>query len=168
MRMKLAGAGLAALLALSACETVDDGAGAPRTQLSQCGRNALIGAAVGGLLGATQGRRENRPENAALGAALGEAATYGVCQALTSAEQRRVEDAYYRSLNSGRPVDDSWPTDAGVTRALSVSAPAPAEGYGGRCRRVTATVSDDHNGVQPLPPETFCRDGDGRWTPAQS
>jgi len=164
MRLRMVCASLAGVLALAACETVDDGQG-PHTQLSQCGRNALIGAAVGGLIGATQGRR-NRPGNAALGAAIGGAATYGICSALTAQEERRVEAAYYRSLNSGQPVNDAWQTDQGATRSLEVAEPAPAQGYSSDCRRINATVSDAQNGAQKLPPETFCRNADGRWTPA--
>jgi surface antigen len=166
MRLAIVCAALAGGLALQACETIDDAGGAPRTQLSQCGRNALIGAAIGGVIGATQGPHENHPENAALGAAVGGAATYGICAALTAQEQRRVEDGYYRSLNSGQPVSDNWRTDQGATRSLSVEKPTPAEDYGRDCRRVRATVSDAENGAQALPPETFCRNASGQWTPA--
>mgnify|MGYP001028639392 CR=1 FL=1 len=70
MRMKLLCAAFAGALALTACETTGGGyggGGGGRTQLSQCTRNALIGAGVGAVIGATQGPRENRAENAAIG-----------------------------------------------------------------------------------------------------
>jgi surface antigen len=109
--------------------------------LSQCTRNALIGAGVGAVIGGTQGPRENRVENAALGAAAGGLATYGVCRWLTAREQQRVENAYYQSLNSGQPYNDSWQSDQGGTRSLAVSRPTQASGYGPECRRVSATIS---------------------------
>jgi surface antigen len=166
--MKLMCAAFAAALALSACETSGGGygGGPPRTQLSQCTRNALIGAGVGAVIGATQGPRENRAENAAIGAAAGGLATYGVCRWLSAREQQRVENAYYQSLNSGQPYNESWQSDQGGTRTVNVQRPTTASGYGGECRRVTATVSDPQYGNEQLPPETFCRDASGRWVPA--
>jgi surface antigen len=158
----------AGAMALSACET-GGGYGSVsggRTQLSQCTRNALIGAGIGAAIGATQGPRENRAENAALGAAAGGLGTYGVCRWLSAREQQRVENGYYQSLNSGGPVNDSWRSDDGKPRSLSVSQPTPADGYGAECRRVNATVNDPQYGNQQLPPETFCRDSSGRWVPA--
>lgn len=168
MRLKFLCAALAGALALASCETTSAGGygnGGGGTQLSQCGRNALIGAGVGAIVGAAQDSRHNRAENAALGAAVGGAATYGICRVLTAREQQRVENSYYQSLNSGRPVNDSWQSDNGAPRQLSVNAPQPAPGYGGECRRVTATVSDQGSSQQ-LPPETFCRNGSGQWVPA--
>jgi surface antigen len=168
MQMKLLCAVFAGALALSACETTDSGygGGPPRTQLSQCTRNALIGAGVGAVIGATQGPRENRVENAAIGAAAGGLATYGVCRWLTAREQQRVENAYYQSLNSGQPVNDTWQSDEGGTRSLAVSRPSSASGYGPECRRVSATISDPQYGNEQLPPETFCRNAAGQWVPA--
>ncbi|MFT3727744.1 MAG: hypothetical protein QM759_07965 [Terricaulis sp.] len=166
MRIKVLCFVVAAAVALPACETVSDGYGGTRTQLSGCGRNALIGAAIGGLIGGTQGHRNDHPENAALGAAIGGAGTYGVCKLLSAQEEQRVQSAYYQSLNSGQGVSDSWQMDQGGTRSLSVAQPSAAEGYGGECRRVTATISDPANGTQQLPPETFCRNANGAWTPA--
>ncbi|MBN8607397.1 MAG: hypothetical protein J0L81_10790 [Caulobacterales bacterium] len=168
MKMKLLCAALAGAMVLASCETTSGGygGGPPRTQLSQCTRNALIGAGVGALVGATQGPRENRAENAALGAAVGGLGTYGVCRWLTAREQQRVENAYYQSLNSGQAVNDSWQSDQGGTRSLSVSQPVSAPGYGAECRRISATVSDPQYGNQQLPPETFCRGPNGTWVPA--
>ena len=169
MRMKLMCAVFAGALALAACETTGAGYGgsAPRgTQLSQCMRNALIGAGVGAVAGALIGDRDNRGENAALGAAAGGLGTYGVCRYLSAREQQRVENAYYQSLNSGQSVNDSWQSDQGASRNLRVSAPQPAQGYGGDCRRVSATVSDPQYGNQQLPAETFCRTPSGQWAPA--
>jgi len=166
MRMKLVCAAVfAGALALSACETTGGGyGGAPRTQLSQCMRNALVGAGVGAVAGALIGDRDNRGENAALGAAAGGLGTYGVCRYLSAREQQRVENAYYQSLNSGQAVNDTWQSDQGSPRNLTVSAPQPVQG--GQCRRVSATVSDPQYGNQQLPPETFCRTASGGWAPA--
>jgi surface antigen len=168
MKMKLlAAAALAGALTLGACETTGGyGYGQPRTQLSQCMRNALIGAGVGAVAGAVVGDEDNRAENAAIGAAVGGLATYGVCRWLSAREQQRVENAYYQSLNSGRPVNDSWQSDQGGTRSLQVSQPTSASGYGPECRRVTATIQDSQYGAQQLPPETFCRTPGGDWVPA--
>ena len=171
MKMTILCAALAGALALSGCETAGGGYGAGGgggggTQLSQCTRNALIGAGVGAVLGATQGPRENRAENAALGAAVGGLGTYGVCRWLTAREQQRVENAYYQSLNSGGPVNQSWQADNGNSRSLAVSQPTAASGYGPECRRVSATISDPQYGKQQLPPETFCRTSSGAWAPA--
>jgi len=163
MRLNLICAAFAGALALAACAT--DGYAPPRTQLSQCTRNALIGAGVGAVIGATQGPRENRAENAAIGAAVGGLATYGVCQWLTAREQQRIENAYYESLRSGQPVNDSWSSD-GSQRSLSVQQPTPAGDSRRECRRVRATISDPEYGVQELPPETFCRTPSGQWVPA--
>jgi len=166
MKTSLLALALAGALALTACETASGGyGGAPRTQLSQCTRNALIGAGVGAVLGATQGPRENRAENAALGAAVGGLGTYGVCRWLTAREQQRVENAYYQSLNSGAAVNDTWQSDQGGTRSLSVSQPSPSD-RGPQCRRVSATIQDPQYGDQQLPPETFCRTPNGQWVPA--
>jgi surface antigen len=168
MRMNLLCAVFAGALALAACETTGGygGGGGGRTQLSQCTRNALIGAGVGAVIGATQGPRENRAENAAIGAAVGGLGTYGVCRWLTAREQQRVENAYYQSLNSGGPVNDSWQSDQGAQRSVRVSSPQAASGYGAECRRVSATISDPQYGEEQLPPETFCRTPSGQWAPA--
>lgn len=165
MRMNITALALAGALALAACETAGGGYGGG-TQLSQCTRNALIGAGVGALLGAAQDSSNNRAENAALGAAVGGAATYGVCRWLSAREQQRVENAYYQSLNSNAPVSEGWQSDSGEPRSLQVSQPGPAPGRGPECRRVSATVSDPQYGNQQLPPETFCRTPSGQWVPA--
>lgn len=169
MKTKLMTAVFAAALALSACETTGGyggGYGAPRTQLSQCMRNALIGAGVGAVAGAVIGDEDNRLENAAIGAAVVGASTYGVCRYLSAREQQRVENAYYQSLNSGQAVNDRWQSEQGAPRALTVSRPAAAPGYGPECRRISATISDPQTGNQQLPPETFCRTPSGAWVPA--
>src|SRR5262249_53992838 len=105
----------------------------------------------------------NRGENAALGAAIGGAGTYGFCRWLSAREQQRVQNAYYQSLNSGQPVNDSWQSDQGAPRSLSVPAPEPAANG---CKTVRANVTDPQYGNQQLPPETFCRNGSGQWVPA--
>lgn len=168
MKKALLSAALAGALAVSACQTTGGyggGYGQPRTQLSQCTRNALIGAGIGAIVGAAQDSRNNRAENAAMGAAVGGLATYGVCRWLTAREQQRVENAYYQSLNTGGPVNQSWQGEQGGTRSLSVAPPAPAPGYGPECRRINATVSDGQT-TQSLPAETFCRTPSGQWVPA--
>jgi surface antigen len=129
-------------------------------------RNALIGASVGAVAGAVVGDEDNRVENAAIGAAVVGASTYGICRYLSAREQQRVENAYYQSLNSGAPVNDTWQSDQGSTRSLQVSQPAPAPDLGPQCRRVRATISDPQYGNQQLPAETFCRTPSGQWVPA--
>jgi hypothetical protein len=166
MKMQLMCAMFAGALALTACETAGGYGSGGGTRLSQCTRNALIGAGVGAVAGALIGDEDNRGENAALGAAAGGLGTYGVCRWLSAREQQRVENAYYQSLNSGGPVNESWQSDQGAPRSLSVSSPQPASGYGGECRTVRATINDPQYGNQQLPPETFCRNGAGQWTPA--
>lgn len=170
MKRTLLCAALAGMLALSACETTGGYGsggygGAPRTQLSQCTRNALIGAAVGAVVGAAQDSRDNRAENAAMGAAVGGLATYGVCRWLTAREQQRVENAYYQSLNTNQSVNQTWQGEQGGTRSLSVQRPTSAPGYGPECRRINGTVSDGQS-TQSLPAETFCRNASGQWVPA--
>ena len=166
MKLKLLCAALAGAMVLASCETTGGGyGGQPRTQLSQCMRNALIGAGIGAVVGMAQDSSGQRAENAAMGAAVGGLATYGVCRWLTAREQQRVENAYYQSLNSGQPVNQSWQGDQGGPRSLSVSQPAPAPGYGPECRRINATVSDGQS-TQSLPAETFCRTANGQWVPA--
>ncbi|MDX2277384.1 MAG: hypothetical protein NW206_18205 [Hyphomonadaceae bacterium] len=167
MRGKWMAAALAAALATAGCETTGYGA-APQggTQLSQCMRNALIGAGIGAAVGYATAPSGNRGENAALGAAAGGLGTYGVCRWLDARERQRVENAYYQSLNSGAAVDESWQSEQGAPRNLSVAAPSAATDYGGDCRRINATVTDPQYGTQTLPPETFCRTASGQWVPA--
>lgn len=167
MRLKILAVALAGSLALAACETTGGGygGGGGGTQLSQCARNALIGAGVGAVIGAAQDSRNNRAENAALGAAVGGAATYGVCRWLSAREQQRVENGYYQALNSGSGYNDQWQSDQGAPRSLAVSPPQPSQ-RGPQCRTVRATVNDPQYGNQQLPPETFCRNSAGQWVPA--
>lgn len=169
MRIGFVALALAGALVVTGCETTGYGGGyggAPRTQLSQCMRNALIGAGVGAAVGYATAPRGNRGENAALGAAAGGLGTYGVCRFLAAREQQRVENAYYQSLNSGAAVNDSWTSDQGAPRNLTVAPPSAASGYGGDCRRINATISDPQMGTQTLPAETFCRTASGQWVPA--
>jgi len=166
MRKMWAATALAALLTLGACQSTGYGygSGAPGTRLSQCTRNALIGAGVGALIGAAQDSRNNRAENAALGAAIGGAATYGACRLLSAREQQRVENAYYQSLNTGQGVNDTWQSDQGTPRSLQVQAPTQS-GSNPQCRQVTATIADGGQ-RQSLPTETFCRNSSGQWVPS--
>ncbi|MES1200904.1 MAG: YMGG-like glycine zipper-containing protein [Pseudomonadota bacterium] len=167
MRTTFMTAALAGAMALASCETTGLGYGeAPthQTQLSQCTRNALVGAGIGAVIGAATAPRGNRGENAALGAAAGGLGTYGVCKYLSAREEQRVENAYYQSLTSNGPVRDQWQSDEGQPRNLQVGAPQPTDRS--ECRTVSATVTDPQNGDQRLPPETFCRDASGSWRPA--
>jgi surface antigen len=156
---------LAGALTLGACATGGGYGGAPRTQLSNCMRNALIGAGVGALVGVAQDSSGQRGENAAMGAAVGGLATYGVCRVLSAREQQRVENSYYQSLQSGQGVSDNWQNDQGQPRNLTVQAPQPV-GNNPECRRLRATISDGSGGSQQLPEETFCRTPSGQWAPA--
>jgi surface antigen len=139
--------------------------GAPQTQLSQCMRNALVGAGVGAVIGGVTAPDGNRTENAAIGAVVGGAGTYGVCRYLDNRSQARIEQSYYRALDTGAPVNDSWAAQSGESRQVYVSSPQPAPGYSSDCRRVTATISGTGQGRQDLPPETFCRNATGGWVP---
>ncbi|MET0182935.1 MAG: hypothetical protein ABW199_08635 [Caulobacterales bacterium] len=170
MRIKMLALACVGALALSACETTgptgSDGYRAPhQTRLSQCTRNALIGAGIGAAVGAVAAGEDRRGEGALGGAAIGGLGTYGVCRVLSAREQQRVEQNYYNSLNSNRAVSDSWQSDAGAPRNLSVSAPQPAQGYGGECKTVNATISEGST-RQQMPQETFCRNASGQWVPA--
>jgi surface antigen len=164
MRALWAALALAGALAASGCETPGYGAGG--TQLSQCMRNALIGAGVGAAVGYATAPNGNRGENTALGAAAGGLGTYGICRFLAARERQQVENAYYQSLNSGQGVNESWTSDQGSLRELNVATPNVAPGYGGDCRRINATISDPQYGMQTLPTETFCRTANGQWVPA--
>jgi surface antigen len=176
MRSHWIAAALAGALALGACETTGGGYGGGGygqssgygrgTQLSRCMQQALIGAGVGAVVGAVTAPEGNRGENAAIGAAVGAAGTYGVCRWLSARERQRVEQAYYQSLNTNAPVNDSWRGDQGQPRDLTVARPAPVQGPSGECRRVSGVVTDPQYGQQTLPPETFCRTPSGAWGPA--
>lgn len=174
MRIGFIALAAASVIALSSCETTGSGYGSGYgsgsgysggTQLSRCTRQALIGAGVGAVAGAVIGSENNRGENAALGAAAGGLGTYGVCRWLSAREQQRVEQGYYNSLNSGRSYSESWQSDQGAPRNLTVSAPQSVSGNP-NCRIVSGTVRDPQYGSQQLPPERFCRNAQGQWTPA--
>jgi hypothetical protein len=167
MRKAYLAAIAAGVLALSGCATGGGygGGGYGGTQLSQCMRNALIGAGVGAVLGGTTAPDGNRTENAAIGAAIGGLGTYAVCNWLsTSNQQSSVEGSYYRALNTGAPQTQSLTGPGGQPATLRVNAPQAAPGRGPNCRVITATVSDS-SGTQNLPQETFCQDTNGAWVP---
>jgi hypothetical protein len=157
--------------ALGACESTGGygggggGYGGGGTQLSQCMRNALIGAGVGAVLGGVTAPDGNRTENAALGAVIGGGGAYAVCRWLGNSQQTSsVEDSYYRALNTNQPQRQALAGPNGQPATLSVAAPQPAPGRAPTCRTINATVSDN-TGSQALPQETFCRDANGAWVP---
>lgn len=158
--MKMRNLIVAGALALSGMGFAPMTASAEGTQLSQCMRNGLLGAGAGALAGGLLSR--HRLRGAALGAVVGGVGTYGVCRLLSHNDQRRVERNYDRALNSDRRVTDSWGGTGSNGKYLSVDRPSNT---GNGCRRVTAHISDAQNGSQDLPPETYCRDSDGRWVP---
>jgi surface antigen len=165
MRLKITILAASAALALAGCETTSGGyGGGGTTQLSRCGRNALVGATVGALIGAATAPRGNRGENAAIGAAAGGLGTYGVCNWLKARDQRMVEQGYSQALAENRPVSQSWQADSGADRTVYVDQPAPSD-RGPECRRITATIQDPQYGRQQLPPETYCRNDAGQWVP---
>lgn len=166
MRKSYLAAFAAAALAISGCATTGGyGGGYGGTQLSQCTRNALIGAGVGAVIGAATAPDGNRTENAALGAAIVGLGAFGVCRWLgNSNQQASVEDSYYRALNTGAPQTQSLNGPGGQPATLRVAAPQSAPGRGPNCRVINATVSDS-SGTQNLPQETFCRDANGGWAP---
>jgi YMGG-like Gly-zipper len=170
MRKAYLAAIAAGALALTGCASTGGGyggggGGIGGTQLSQCMRNALIGAGVGAVLGAATAPDGNRTENAAIGAALGGLGTYAVCGWIgNSNQQSSVEGSYYRALNTGAPQTQSLTGPGGQPATLRVAAPQAAPGRGTNCRVINATVSDS-SGTQNLPQETFCRDANGGWVP---
>ena len=158
----------ATAMGLAACETTGGygyGSGQPTTQLSQCMRNALIGAGVGAVLGGVTAPEGNRTENAAIGAALGGLGTYGVCRWLGNSNQTsRVEQSYYRALNTNAPVTEQLSGPSGQPATLQVARPTAAPGRPAECRQVNAVVTDS-SGSQQLPTEHFCRNATGGWVP---
>ena len=170
MRKAFMAAIAAAALGLAACETTGGGYGGGGygggTQLSQCMRNALIGAGVGAVIGGVTAPEGNRTENAALGAIIAGGGTYGVCRWLGNSRQTAsVEDSYYRALNTGAPQRQNLSGPNGAPATLQVAAPQSAPGRGPNCRVISATVSDNSGASQALPQETFCRDANGAWVP---
>lgn len=111
MRSMLTAAVLAGALALAGCQT-GDYAAAPQTRLSQCVRDALIGAG-------------------------GDA----VCGRLSAREHQRVERAYYEALDADAAVTRTWRSASGETRALAIARPSPSDA-GPDCRDVEASLSD--------------------------
>jgi surface antigen len=169
MQSFLRAATLSALLgaaALGGCASSGYyGDGAPQTQLSQCMRNAIVGAGIGAAIGAVTAPDDNRIENAAIGAAVGGAGTYGACRYLSGREQQRIENAYYQALSTGVGVTQSWQADDGSSRSLQVAPPGPAQRPD--CRTVRATLSGGGIGRQQLPAETYCRAAPkGSWAPS--
>lgn len=158
--MKMKNVVVAVAFALSGVAVAPMSASAEGTHLSQCGHNALLGAGAGALAGALLSRHHLR--GAALGAAVGGVGTYAVCNILSNSDRRRVERNYGRALDSDRRVRDTWGS-GGNAKYLTVNRPDNA---GGGCRRVTATISDPSHGTQQLPPETYCRNSQGQWTPS--
>jgi surface antigen len=130
-------------------------------ELSGCARNGLIGAGVGAAVGVLTSHH-HQLQSGAVGAAVGGVGTYAVCRMLSNNDQSRVERNYHRALNRDNRVTDSWGTGSN-TKYLTVNRPTSA-GHG--CRQVTGRISDTAHGSQDLPPETFCRDSEGRWTPS--
>lgn len=152
--------------ALSGCASSSYyGDGAPQTQLSQCMRNAIVGAGIGAAIGAITAPDDNRAENAAIGAAVGGAGTYGACRYLSGREQQRIENAYYQALSTGAGVNQNWQADDGSPRSLHVAPPGAAQRPD--CRTIRATLSGGGIGRQQLPAETYCRAAPkGAWAPS--
>jgi len=136
--------------------------GGGSSQLSSCQRNALLGAAGGALLGGITAGKGVKTEGAVLGAAVGGLGVYGVCRYLDQQSVSRVETGYQSSLNQDRPYESSWNGPNG-DESLYVPAPTSA---GANCKRLQATLTTPSGGQQPLPPETYCRGGDGQWRPS--
>ena len=166
MRLGIMMAALAAALALAGCETTPSGGygGGSGTQLSRCGRNAIVGAGVGAVIGALTAPHKNRGENAAIGAAVGGLGTYGACRWLEARDQTMIEQGYNQALSENHPVSQSWQADSGDNRTVYVDQPASSD-RGPECRRITATIQDPQHGRQQLPPETYCRNDAGQWVP---
>jgi hypothetical protein len=170
MRAFLMSGVLAAALAAAGCATGGGygggygGGGFGVTNLSQCMRNALIGAGVGAVAGAATAPEGNRTENAAIGAAIGGAGAFAVCRLLDSGEQARIENAYQTALSSNAPYTATWSAANGSARAVQVAQPTPAAGAP-QCRIINATMTvSNEPGVQQLPTERYCQTATG-WQP---
>jgi hypothetical protein len=158
-RFALASA-LFGVVALAGCESAGVAGG---TQLSQCMRNALVGAGVGAVLGGVTASEGRRTEGAVLGGAVGGGGTFAVCKLLDGREQARIEGAYLAALQTNSAQSESWVGGNGRSHVLQVSQPQAIGS--GQCRSVTATLSIDGTS-EPLPTETYCRSQGGGWTPA--
>jgi surface antigen len=159
--MKVKNLIVAGALALTGMSFSPLSASAEGTQLSQCMRNGLLGAGAGALAGGLLSR--HRLRGAALGAVVGGVGTYGVCRLLSTNDRSHVERNYQRALNRDHRVTDSWGGTGSNGKYLTVNRPT---NVGNGCRRITAHISDSANGSQSLPPETYCRDSEGRWAPS--
>ncbi len=170
MRVKIAAALAALSLGLGACATDPyagggyGGGGYGGTQLSQCMRNALIGAGVGAVAGALIGSENNRVENAAIGAAVGGGGAYAACRLIEGSTQNRIEQAYLTALQTNAPYQTTWTATTGGARGVQVGAPQPAPGAP-NCRIINAQlVTSGNPPVQPLPTERYCATANG-WIP---
>lgn len=131
------------------------------TNLSRCGRNAVIGAGVGVLAGAVLGGDNRRLGNAALGAVLGGAGTYLACRYLGNRDRNYISSGYGQALTADAPFRGSYLSDGfGARSVLNVSQPIDA---GGNCRLLNAFLQLPDGGTQMLPQERFCRGADGQW-----
>ncbi len=167
MRFPMIALAGACAMALAACETTGGGYnqagyGNPISNLSSCQRNALLGAAGGALIGGMTAGKGAKTEGAVLGAAVGGLGTYGICRYLDNQSITRAEQGYAYSAANNRPYSTSWQGQGG-TQNFSVAQPVSA---GPNCRRLSGTLSVPGEGVQSLPPETYCRGADGVWRPS--
>jgi hypothetical protein len=164
MRLILLSGALALTLASAGCETGYgyNAGGGGGLNLSKCQTQALIGGAAGAILGGAVAGRGAKTEGAILGGALGAAGTYGVCRYMDQRSYSQIETGYQTAVSRDRPYSNNWTADDGGKRSLYVPQPRRV---GARCKelRGTLTVPD---GVQALPPETYCQGDDGVWRPA--
>jgi surface antigen len=169
MRKAMIAVAAAMALGVAGCETTGGGGyggggySSGGTRLSQCTRNALLGAAAGAAVGAVTAPTGNKTENAAIGAAAGGLGTWGVCKYLDSRHQAKIEGAYMNAVTTKSSVGMNWVGANGQPYVLNVNRPQPA---GADCRYVNGTLAVGQGGPQPLPQETYCRNNAGGWSPA--
>jgi surface antigen len=136
------------------------------TQLSNCTRNALIGAGVGAVAGLITAPKGNKTENAAIGGAVGGVGTYFACKYLGRRDQQRVESSYMTALNNNKSVTTSFtPENGGGKAKLAVPAPK-VDPNDKNCRILEPTLAAGGASAQVLPRERYCKDANGVWTPA--
>lgn len=172
MKSTITAAAAALTLALAGCATAPGGGYGyggggfgGGTQLSQCMRNALIGAGVGAVAGAVIGSENNRVENAAIGAAVAGGGTFAACRLIEASTQNRIEQAYLTALQTNAPFQTSWTATTGGARGVQVGQPQPAPGAP-NCRIINAQlVTTGNPAVRPLPTERYCATPQG-WMPA--
>ena len=158
MDMKITKLILVSAMAASLAACAQSGYGAyggagPKQQIGTVG-----GALAGGLLGSQVGSGNGRLWATGAGVLLGALAGNNIGRSLDRADQQYLQNATYRSFDSGTPVSWNNP-DSGnygtVTPTRSYRAP---QGY---CREYTQTIYIGGRAERAY--GTACRQADGAW-----